>query len=154
MSHIDSAASMTKILKAAGIELEPPPHVVMEEKDLPFFTSVIGEFALFEWTPHQLELAAMLARTMADFEYEQRKLREEGSVSKTEKGTPVANPRKTIVQMHSSTILSMRKSLSIHARAKLGESRDAAKRRQKAKEAEKGAAKTFEDDLIARPTAH
>ena len=154
MPHIDSTEEMHKILASASIELEPPKNVRMEEKDLPFFESVIAEFALYEWTAHQLELAAMLARTMADFEDEQFKLREEGSVTKTDKGTPVVNPRKTVVQMHSSTILSMRKSLSIHARAKVGESRDIAKRREKAKKVQETAGEALQDDLIARPTQH
>ena len=30
---------------------------------MPFFASVIDEFARSEWTAHQLEIAAMLART-------------------------------------------------------------------------------------------
>jgi hypothetical protein len=71
-----------------------------------------------EWTAHQLELAAMLARTMADLNREQQALRAEGSVVHTEKGTPVVNPRKAVVQMHASSILSFRRSLSLHARAR------------------------------------
>jgi hypothetical protein len=36
----------------------------------------------------------------------------------TERGTPVVNPRKSVVQMHAATILSFRRSLSLHARAR------------------------------------
>jgi hypothetical protein len=36
---------------------------------------VIAEFAKSEWTAHQLEIAAMLARTMADLNREQMALR-------------------------------------------------------------------------------
>src|SRR3546814_4303788 len=86
-------------------------------------------FARSEWTDHQLEMAAMLARAMADLEREQYELRAEGSVMTSERGTPVVNPRKTVVQMHAGTILSMRRSLSLHARAQQGEARDAGKRR-------------------------
>src|SRR3546814_9555026 len=74
-------------------------------------------------------MAAMLARAMADLEREQYELRAEGSVMTSERGTPVVNPRKTVVQMHVGTILSMRRSLSLHARAQQGEARDAGKRR-------------------------
>lgn len=67
----------------------------------------------------------------------------------TEKGTPVVNPRKTVVQMHASTILSFRRSLSLHARAQGGEARDVAKRRAETKGLEAGLDEA--DDLIARP---
>jgi hypothetical protein len=66
----------------------------------------------------------MLARTMADLNREQMLLREEGAVMMTERGTPVVNPRKTVVQMHVSSILSFRRSLSLHARTQGGEARD------------------------------
>ena len=98
---------------------------------------------------HQLELAAMLARTMADLTSEQVALRSEGSVAMTERGTPVVNPRKAVVQMHASSILSFRRSLSLHARAQGGDIRDAAKRRVMAKEIE--ADNPLDDDLLARP---
>ncbi len=74
-------------------------------------------------------------------------LRTEGAVSYSEKGTPVANPRKAIVQMHASSILSFRRSLALHARAVQGEARDAAKRREAAKDIEAGA--TSDDELLA-----
>jgi hypothetical protein len=86
---------------------------------------------------------------MADLNREQAALREEGAVMWTPKGTPVVNPRKTVVQMHASTILSFRRSLSLHARAQGGEARDVAKRRRGAKEIEAG--EPLEDDLLARP---
>src|SRR3546814_15054036 len=68
----------------------------------------------------------------------------------SERGTPVVNPRKTVVQMHAGTILSMRRSLSLHARAQQGEARDAGQRRAAAKEMEDQS--PFGDDLIARPS--
>lgn len=116
---------------------------------MPFFLSVIAEFARSEWTAHQLEIAAMLARTMADLNREQQALRVEGSVMATEKGTPVVNPRKTVVQMHASSILSFRRSLSLHARGQGGEARDVAKRRAGARRIE--ADNPLDDELLARP---
>lgn len=147
--RIDSATAAVGVMMAATKAVEPPSNVPLEDCDLPFFASVIAEFARSEWSAHQLELAAMLARTMADLSHEQRALRDEGSVVKTEKGTPVVNPRKAVVQMHAGTILSMRRSLSLHARAQGGEARDVGKRRGMAKEIENG--NPLDDDLIARP---
>src|SRR3546814_9700744 len=77
------------ILQGATREIAPPAHVRMSEEDWPFWHSVIAEFARSEWTDHQLEMAAMLARAMADLEREQYDLRAEGSVMTSERGTPV-----------------------------------------------------------------
>lgn len=148
--RVDSITAKVAIMTKAALDLQPPAHVRMDDEDHPYWASVLAEFARSEWTNHQLELAAMLARTMADMEREQYLLRQEGSVMATEKGTPVVNPRKAIVQMHAGTILSMRKSLSLHARAQQGEARDVAKRRAQAKETEAG--NPLDDDLLARPS--
>ena len=148
-ARIDSASEAVRVMAKATAEISPPDNVPLDAEDMPFFQSVIAEYARSEWSAHQLELAAMLARTMADLTREQQLLREEGGVSYSEKGTPVANPRKSIVQMHASSILSFRRSLALHARAQAGEARDVAKRREAAKAIE--GENPLEDDLLARP---
>lgn len=148
-ARIDSAAEAVRVMSKATSSIEPPVNVPLDDGDLPFFESVIAEYARSEWSAHQLELAAMLARTMADLTREQKLLRDEGGVAYSEKGTPVANPRKAVVQMHASSILSFRRSLSLHARAQAGEARDVAKRREAAKGIESD--NPLEDDLLARP---
>ena len=148
-ARIDSAAEAVRVMASAVKEIAPPDNVPLDAEDMPFFHSVIAEYARSEWSAHQLELAAMLARTMADLTREQQLLREEGGVAYSDKGTPVANPRKSIVQMHASSILSFRRSLSLHARAQAGEARDVAKRRDAAKDIEGD--NPLEDDLLARP---
>ena len=147
-TRIDSTAAAVEVAKASAQQISAPSNVPLEEADLPFFASVIDEFARSEWTAHQLELAAMLARTMADLEGEQRAMRSEGSVMKSDKGTPVINPRKTAIQMHYSNIHSARRSLSLHERAQGGEARDVSKRRDATKDIEGSGAS---DDLLARP---
>lgn len=146
--RVDSAAEAVRIMAKSAAEITPPENVPLDDGDLPFFRNVIAEYARSEWTAHQLEIAAMLARTMADLVREQNLLREEGGVAYSEKGTPVANPRKSIVQMHASAILSFRRSLSLHARAQAGEARDVAKRRGVAKDIEESS--PLEDELLAR----
>jgi hypothetical protein len=125
----DSTAAALKVVAHARKEIAPPSHVRMGDEDWPYWHSVVAEFARSEWTDHHLEVAGFLARTMADLEREQWELRREGSVMASERGTPVVNPRKSIVQMHAGTILSLRRSLSLHARAQGGEARDIGKRR-------------------------
>ena len=149
MKRIDSISEQSKIAQAASMQINPPAHIPMDETDMIYFQNVIAEFAKAEWTAHQIELAAMLARAMNDMELESRKLREEGSIAYSERGTPVCNPRKAIVQMAGSTILAMRRSLSLHARAQKGESRDVAKRKEMAKAIENDVIDMDSDSLIA-----
>jgi len=147
--RIDSRSEAVRVMSRAAADIVPPSNVPLDKSDMPFFASVIAEFARSEWTAHQLELAAMLARTMSDLEREQRLLREEGATALSERGTPVVNPRKTVVQMHASTILSFRRSLALHARAQGGDARDIGKRRQMARDIE--ANNPLDDDLLAKP---
>ncbi len=146
-ARIDSVEEIVRVMAAVSNEVAPPAGVPLDAEDMPFFQSVIAEYARADWSAHQLELAAMLARTMADLTREQQLLRVEGGVAYSDKGTPVANPRKSIVQMHASSILSFRRSLSLHARAQAGEARDVAKRREAAKGIEGDA--NQDDDLLA-----
>lgn len=148
-ARIDSATEAVRVMAKAATEIQLPVNVPLDDDDRQFFKNVVAEFARSEWTDHQLELAAMLARTMADLVREQSLLRTEGGVAYSEKGTPVANPRKAIVQMHAASILSFRRSLALHARAIQGEARDAAKRREAAKDIEGD--NPLNDDLLARP---
>src|SRR5512137_37204 len=107
-ARIDSPEMAVEIVAKAARPIVIPAHVPLDAEDLPFWNSVIAEFARSEWTDHQLELAAMLARTMADLAREQKILRSEGPICYTDKGTPVVNPRKALIQMHSGTIFNFR----------------------------------------------
>ena len=135
-ARIDSIAEEVRVMSSAAKVIAPPSNVPLDACDLPFFASVVAEVAKSEWTAHQLELAAMLARMMADLNREQLALRREGTVLTSAQGTPVANPRKAAIQTHAAIVLSFRRSLSLHSRAHLGEARDAAKTRAKARQLE------------------
>jgi hypothetical protein len=152
-SRIDSPVEAVRIMQAAQVELSPPAHVPLDDCDQPFWRNVIAEFARAEWTDHQLEIAAMLARTMADLAREQKTLRDEGFISVRENGTSVENPRARAVKSLTGDILSLRRSLALHARARSGDSSNDAKRREMGKEIEAGAYGE-EDDLIARPSVN
>ena len=113
-------------MKAAHLELLPPAHVPLDEGDMPFFANVIQEFAKADWSPHQLELAALLARSLHDFSVEQMMMRDEGAVIQGDKGM-VPNPRKAVMGMHAQTIMNFRRTLALHAAAG-GEKQHIAKR--------------------------
>lgn len=155
--RIDTTAAAIKVMQGAAREIVPPAHVPLDDCDWPFWENVVAEFARTEWSEHQLELAAFLAKDMADAERNRRELRTEGEVIKSDGGSPKANPRTNVLVAIGNRILATRRSLSLHARARGGEARDVGKRRDAAKGLENaaaGQADEEEDDLIARPTAH
>lgn len=150
---ITSAEAISSVMAAAAKEINPPDHIEMGETDLKFFRSIINESANAEWTDHKIEVASLLAKTMADLEREQNLMTEEGAVLESARGGRVLNPRKAVVQMHVATIATLRRSLSIHGRGQGGELRDVAKRKAYAKAAQ-AVAQEVDDDLISMPSVH
>lgn len=145
--RIDSIEAAVEVAGQSGRQIAPPSNVPLTKHDLTFFASVIEEFPRVEWTAHQLELAAMLARKMRLLRDELETLEKEGFTLATANGNPCQNPRLGGVRMLDTSIMSTRRSLQLHARAQGGEARDTGKRR--------GIAKDYEgdlgDDLLARP---
>lgn len=134
---------------ATATPIHPPSHVPLVDKAKPFFANVIEEFARSEWTAHQLELAAMLARTMHRLNEAQQKLEEDGETAKSDRGTPVVNPLVQVAKGYAGDILSIRRSLALHARARAGgDSRNVATRNAHLKDAQ---GEPNDDGLLARP---
>jgi hypothetical protein len=146
--RIDGPTAAVAIMQAAMREIRPPGHVRLDDQDLPFWHSVIAEFGRSEWTEHQIEMAALLARTMADLEREQYALRDEGYVLTRPSGVTMQNPRNRTVQALTSHVLAMRRSLALHARVQGGGTRNIARRSALTKEIE--AAISLDDPLIGR----
>ena len=147
--RVDSPTVAVKIMAGAMQEIAPPSHIMLSDNDWPYWHSVVAEFPKIEWTEHQLEIAAQLAKAMADLEAERNVLRDEGYVIVLETGKPTANPRHGVTRDLTNSIMSLRRNLSLHARAQGGDARDIAKRRGIAKGIE--ADNPFDDDLIPTP---
>jgi hypothetical protein len=145
-SRSDSVAEAVRVMKEAGRDLLPPPNVPLDAGDMPFFLNVLEELPTVDWSAHQLEIAALLARSMADFAVEQMMMRDEGAVVQGDKGL-VPNPRKAVMNMHASNILAFRRTLALHA-ASRGETEHLAKRIAIGKTIE--AQSPFKDELLAR----
>jgi len=114
--------------------------------DLPFFANIIEEFARADWSAHQLELAALLARSMNDLAVEQMMMRDEGAIIQGDKGA-ITNPRKNIIHLHLNNILGLRRTLALHA-ASRGETDHIARRVATAKALQGDA--PAHDELLAR----
>jgi hypothetical protein len=142
---------MSRIAAAAHLTLVPPTHIPLEPEELLHFDNIIAEQAKAFWTQHQLELAALLARTMHQLNYHQQKLRIEGGVIKNGKGNPVVSPRQKLINDAYDRVIALRRSLSIHARAQGVNRQDMARRNDMAKDID-DMTQAADDDLIAKPT--
>jgi hypothetical protein len=49
-ARIDSTSEAVRVMSKAATPIVPPSSVPLEKCDLPFFASVIAEFARSEWT--------------------------------------------------------------------------------------------------------
>ena len=144
----NSISSTVEIISAAHKEIEPPANVDLAENDLPFFHHAIEEFARSQWSQHQLEIAAMMARCMADLSSEQQALRHEGYLVSNPNGSTTENPRLRAVKSLIADLLAFRRSLGVNARAK-SEAHVAHKKTAIAKQIEDDA--VLNCDLIAKP---
>lgn len=143
-----SKEAQQKAVRASFTNIEPPAHIGLEDQYLVYFDNVIAEFAKSEWTQHQLEIACLLARAVCDVNAQQKELNVEGYITERPNGTTVENPRMRIVKSLTGDILSLRRSLALHARARGGEARDIAKKKAQGLKNEA----SVDDDLIARPS--
>ena len=148
-TRITSIAERVKIAQAASKLVNPPPHVPLTEADEPFWNNIIAEKTRSEWTNHDLEVAALLARSMRCMVEEEGKMQVEGAVLTTVGGNKCQNPRARLIGDLNSRIMKYRQTLGIHSRAKQGEPRDVKRRRANAMELENELAIT--DPLFAKP---
>jgi len=145
-TRADSTGEQVRAMQAG--QVYAPSHVPLSDDAKPFFANIIEEFARSEWTAHQLELAAMLARTMSRLNKAQMQIEIDGETAKSDRGTPVVNPLVQVSKGYAGDILAMRRSLALHARARAnGDSRNVGTRNEKLKDAQEA----VEDELLARP---
>ena len=149
--RVDSKEQRVATMIAANREIKPPASMEFSDLDHENFNEIIDEFASIQWTNHTVKIAAILARTITDMIEDQEALREEGSVAYSEKGTPVANPRRTACQGYASQIMNMRRSLALHATAGTTK-RDKGIETAHRKAAENDANGVTDDDLINTPS--
>lgn len=146
-TRTDSISNLHRVMAGANVMVAPPVHIKLDAVDLPFFEDVVAEFARADWTAHGLDMAAILARIMADLEREQRTLSEEGMMVERKNGDLTLNPRSRTVARLTGQVLAFRRSLGLTARAKTGSTRDAVRQRDANRRTERAAVDG--DDLFA-----
>ncbi len=97
-------------------KVSPPPHVELNARDMPFWRGLVAERPADQWSKHQLDLAAILARAMTDLDAEQRQVSLEGMVIARASGARTINPRSGGVARLLALVLSLRRTLGLTKR--------------------------------------
>lgn len=148
--RIDTVAGAVGAMEnALAGPLEPPAHVRLRDGDRPFWDSIVSARARDRWDMADLEIAANLARCKADIERLQAEIDQEGDTIINARGTPIMNPKHSLLETLSRRAVALSRMLHVHAEAKQGPS----KNQGKALAAEKEAAETVarKGRLIAMP---
>ena len=81
-----------------------------------FYWPIVCGRAPKEWTPFRVTLAAQLAQSQAELFRQRQMMKNEGAVIENARGTPVANPRVTVMQQMSQQVLALTRSLALHVK--------------------------------------
>jgi hypothetical protein len=146
----DSTKAKVEAFKAAVEELQPPAHVELRPGDKPFWDSIVRARAKSSWNSVDLENAANLARCKADIERLQKEISTEGDVIENQRGTPIVNPKHTLLETLTRRAMALSRMLHVHAEATQGESREQHHRKAVEDSAELTLA-AVNGDLIAPP---
>lgn len=144
----DSVTAAVKAAQAASLgPVKPPAHIRLRDIDIPYWNCIVNARAADTWTDIDLAHAANLAHCQADINRIQEELEDEEDIVVNSKGTPVVNPKYSLVNTLSVRSMSLSAKLHVHAAATVGRSADAGKKL--AVEAESRDA-VSDDELIPR----
>ena len=133
--------SVTAAIAAAQAPtvINPPAHVTLRDGDRPFWDSVVRARAGTTWNDSDLEHAANLARCKADIETMQMEIAEQGNIIENDRGTPIINPRHSLLEVLTRRSVALSRMLHVHAEATQGESRQQSKRAKPEQDAQDAA---------------
>jgi hypothetical protein len=122
----DSVTTAVRSAQAASLGvIQPLAHTPLRDADWPFWDAIVLARTSDSWNNADLVLAANLARCQCDIVRLQVDLEVEGDVSKSQKGTPVVNPKHSLIETLSRRAVALSRALHVHAEATKGRSRDA-----------------------------
>lgn len=143
----DTVKGAVSAMSGAVNPIEVPEHVTVPEPALKFWRSITKARAADRWNDSDLEVAAELARTKAKIEQLNLEIEEEGDVITNDRGTPIVNPRHSILETLTRRMIALSRALQVHAEATQGKSRDQVKSNKAQTEATK-AAQAMDNSLI------
>jgi hypothetical protein len=95
----DSATAAIQAAKNAALgDLMPPAHVQISAEALDDYFAIVRARARDEWSELDLIVAVQLAEVIAKQREQDAHLLVEGDIIRNDKGTPIANPRVTLLE--------------------------------------------------------
>lgn len=143
----DTVKGAVSAMAGAVSDIAVPEHVNVPENAMKFWASITKARAADRWTDPDLEVAAELARTKASIERLNADLETEGDIITNERGTPIVNPKHSLLETLTRRMVALSRMLQVHAEATQGKSRDQVKA-NKAQAGAKKAAESVDDSLI------
>jgi hypothetical protein len=125
----------------------PPAHISLPGYAVPAWDAIVRARDYTSWTAVDLEHCANLACCLADLEKLRHEVRREGDIIENARGTPIMNPKHTLIETLSRRSVALSRMLHVHAEATVGESREH-KKRNEAQADVNGANR--DDELLAR----
>lgn len=151
--RVDSADGALNAMAGAHKEIAPPDWVVVPPAAQKFWRSITRARAADRWNDSDLENAAELARTKASIERLNIELEAEGDIIKNDRGTPIVNPKHSLLETLTRRMVALSRMLQVHAEATQGKSRDQVKGNQAQESARKAVDPSFDESLVSRPSS-
>jgi hypothetical protein len=124
--RIDTVQSAGEMFRAE--KPVPPAHISLPDYAMPSWEAIVRARDYTSWTAVDLEHCANLACCLADLERLRHEVRREGDIIENQRGTPIMNPKHTLIETLSRRSVALSRMLHVHAEATVGESRDQKKR--------------------------
>lgn len=131
------------------VTISPPKVFDFDKEQHDAFDEVIGEFAKVDWSAHTIRLAALLARSLDLMRIAQDNVIDEGFTVSTARGGTGMNPSVSALNILASQVMTMRRSLALHATA--GSRTLDVKKRQGINKCSADDAPDDDDNLLAVP---
>jgi hypothetical protein len=146
----DSVTAAVKAMVSVSLpEIDPPKHAKLRDQDKPFWSDIIKSRARDEWAQTDLVVAVHLARCQSDMEKEAEALDAEGSVIENQRGTPIMNPRHSVMEQLARRELALMRTLGLTGFTAKSNQRDVAQARKMQRQAEKTKQELEDEDLLA-----
>jgi hypothetical protein len=146
----DSTDVMVAAFQAAGTTMEPPSYLNVDAEARPFWDDIIATRALHNWTPHDLIVAANLARVYRDIE-KYLSIVGRSRITKGQDGKlEIIAPHKVLNDLMPQAA-AMARSIQVHARATQGESREQTRTNAVYRQAQQ-VLQNFDHSLLAKTT--
>ena len=98
-SKSNSVSAAVDAAVAASLPMpDVPAYINLPAKAKPFWDAIVESRARSEWSKADLIIAGQLARCQLEIEVQEQGVQAEGHVLRTDRGTPVANPRQNILE--------------------------------------------------------